>query len=237
MKGSGLFSGYAALKPHLLQGPGGLAAEIEKVASALAMSLAGMAFIAIEEWDAPVAANATAIMPSTATVDGTVTYTQGVPPVASATAGFIFNPTSLATAARNVTITGGGTTGQCPTSAVVTGVDAGGNSQTETITLTAGSGTGVKGWSKVTSFRFLGGTGTAGTEEIGFGIVIGLSYAPKARTGQTVTGFTPVFPELEDGAVITSNLGTIDATNHAFTPHDAPNGTHTYALYYEAIGS
>ena len=72
-----------------------------------------------QEWDAPPAASATAIMPSTATVVGSVTYVPqaGLTPVA----GVLTNPTSLGVAARNLTFTGGGTTGNCPTSAVIIG--------------------------------------------------------------------------------------------------------------------
>ena len=171
-------------------------------------------------------------MHATATVNGTVTYNYSAG--AAVGTGYLVNPAALAVAARDVTITGGGTTGQCPTSAVVTGLDAGGNPQTETITLTSGSGTGVKGWSAFTSIKFLGGTGTAGTEAVGFGVVIGLKFPPKIRVGQTATGFAPVFPELEDGAVAGSP-GSIDATHHTYTPAAAPNGTHKYALYYEVL--
>lgn len=187
--------------------------------------------IAVEEWDAPATAVTNAVMHATATVNGTVTYSYQANSVVGA--GYLVNPAALAVAARNVTIAGGGTTGQCPTSAVVTGLDAAGTLQTETITLTAGSGTGVKGWSAFTSIKFLGGTGTAGTEAVGFGIVIGLKFPPKTRVGQTATGFAPVFPELEDGAPAVA--GSIDATHHTYTPTDAPNATHKYALYYEVL--
>jgi hypothetical protein len=186
----------------------------------------------VQEWDAPATASATGVMLSTATVSGTVTYT--LVAGSTAIAGSIVNPATLATGgARNVTITGGGTTGQCPTSAVVTGLDALGNAQTETLALTAGSATGSKGWSSFISVQFLGGTGTAGTEEIGFGVKLGLFYPPKLRAGQT-SPLTPVFPEIVDGAVLSTGFGTIDTVNHSFTPATAPNGTHQYALYYEA---
>jgi hypothetical protein len=186
-----------------------------------------------EEWDAPVAASTNGIMHATATVNGPVTY---VPTTGAAvTTGALFNPAGMAVGAapRNVTIAGGGTTGQCPTSAVLTGFDGGGNAQTETIALTAGAGTGVKGWSSLTSVKFLGGTGTAGTEAIGWGVSIGLKYLPALRAG-TTSPYAPFFPEIEDGAVA-GTPGSLSNPGKLYTPHDAPNGTHSYAVYYEAV--
>jgi hypothetical protein len=225
-KGSGLFSGYAAKRPHVLAGHGE-GVEIADVANSISASFAGMKAVIIEEWLAPHAASATALMAATATVNGPVTYTSR--------SGALVNPAAFANAARNLTITGGGTTGQCPTSAAVVGFDAGGNPQTETIALTAGSGTGVKGWSKITSIAFTGGTGTAGTESVGYGVVIGLSYAPKLRAGQT----SPILPQKEivDGAVLGPATGSIDTVNHTYTPAAAPNGTHNYSIDYEAVAS
>lgn len=225
MLGSGLFSAYETLKRHLIVGPGGLAAEILEIVHSLLGTFGGLAGIQVEEWDAPPAASASAVMPATATVSGSVTYTTVL--------GQLFN-TAFAIAARNLVITGGGTTAQCPTSAVVTGYSAGGAQQTETIALTAGSGTGVKGWSKLVSIQFLGGTGVAGTEAVGTGVVIGLSRVPRLRAGQT-SPLTPVFPVIVNGAVLTTDLGTIDTVNYTYTPNSAPNGTNSYALYYDSI--
>lgn len=232
MKGSGLFSGYAAKKPHLITGPGGLAAEIAELGSAAEGALAGLAFLAVEEWDAPPAASATALLAATASVNGTQTFT-----------GSQLTQTAFAIAARNLVFTGGGTTGQCPTSAAISGFDAGGVAQTETVALTAGSGTGVKGWSKITKIVLTGGTGTAGTTEIGTGVVIGLSYVPQRRAGYAAT-YAPYFPEIVDGAVVAAattspyaGTGTLNATNKTYTPATAPNGTHKYCVYYDAKGS
>jgi hypothetical protein len=225
MQGSGIFSKYMTLKHHLLVGPGGLAAEVQELATSLEASLAGLKAIFIEEWDAPPAASAAAVLASTASTNGTVTYT--------AVAGTVLN-TAFTLAARNLVVTGGGTTSNCPTSAVIVGYDAGGNQQTETVALTSGSGTGVKGWSKVVSIEFLGGTGTAGTVEVGTGVKIGLSYGPKLRAGQT----SPLLPEREivDGAALSPSTGSIDTVNRTYTPAAAPNGTHKYAIQYEGIG-
>jgi len=185
------------------------------------------------EFDTPPTAAPAGIMPATATVPVTVTY---VPTTgASTVAGYLFNPPSMAVGAspRNVTITGGGTTAQCPTSAILIGFDAGGNPQTETITLTAGSGTGHYGWSSLSSVQFLGATGTAGTEEIGFGVVLGLPYAPILRAGMT-SPYLPIFPEIVSGAVLSPSTGELNNTYHTYTPASAPNGVHSYAVYYEA---
>lgn len=226
MKGSGLFSGYAALKPHLLNGPGGHAAEILELAQATLNSLTGLKALVVEEWDAPPAASATAVLASTPTVSGSVTYTSAASQLSN---------TAFTLAARNLVITGGGTTSNCPTSAVVHGFDAGNNAQTETIALTSGSGTGVKGWSKLTSIQFTGGTGTAGTIEVGTGVKIGLSYAPVLRAGQT----SPLLPQREiiDGVVSSPSTSSIDTVNHTYTPSSAPNGTHKFSIDYEVVAS
>jgi hypothetical protein len=225
-KGSGLFSGYAARRPHVLAGHGE-GTEITNLAADVTASFAGLKAIIVEEYLAPHAAVTNAFLAATASVNGTQTITSA--------SGLVPAPAALTAAGRNVTLTGGGTTGQCPTSAAVTGFDAGGNAQTETIALTAGSGTGVKGWSKVTKVVLTGGTGTAGTTAIGYGVVIGLSYAPKLRAGQT----SPILPQKEivDGAVLSPATGSIDTVNHTYTPAAAPNGTHNYCIDYEAVGS
>jgi hypothetical protein len=183
------------------------------------------------EFDSPAAAAAADVMSPTATVSGSVTYTvqKGTTPGV----GFLVNPATFAQGARNLVFTGGGTTAQCPTSAVITGFDGGGNAQTETVTLVAGSGTGAKAWSALTSVQFLGGTGTAGTEEIGIGVVLGLAIPPILRTGMT-SPYLAYFPEIVDGAVVgPPATGHLDATHNTYTPAAAPNGTHKYAVYYE----
>jgi hypothetical protein len=217
--GSGLFSNQSPIHKHLAQGSHGITGELGEIWRAVQALFGPMAAIAVEEFDAPPAASATAVMAAQATVSGPQTFT--APTIVE---------TAFALAPRNLVITGGGTTAQCPTSALVTGLDGNGRAQTETIALTAGSGTGVKGWSSVTSVAFTGGTGTAGTEEIGTGVVIGLKEYPKARTGATTA--QPPISELEDGAAV-GTAGTVDTVNHTYTPHDAPNGTHKYAVYYE----
>lgn len=54
--GSGIFSAQHASKAHLLQGPGGLAAEVQDVRLDLASSLAPELGTTIDEWDGPGAA-------------------------------------------------------------------------------------------------------------------------------------------------------------------------------------
>jgi hypothetical protein len=194
-------------------------------------SIPQLAQLVVEEWDAPATAVTTAFMAATASVNGTVEYFLGGSPG-------IATPAALSVAARNVTFTvGGGTASQAPTSASVVGLDAAGNPQQETVALTASAGTyaGVKGWSQIQSVTFTGGTGTGATVAIGFGVVIGLKFQPILRAGQT-SPIVPVFPELVDGAVAGS-AGHLSSANNTYTPNAAPNGTHKYAVYYEAVAS
>lgn len=57
------------------------------------------------------------------------------------------------------------------------------------------------------------------------GAVLKLSATPKQRAGGYV-----LIKEIVDG-VEAGVAGTIDATT--YTPNDAPDGTHSYAIYYE----
>lgn len=187
--------------------------------------------IAVEEWDAPAAGVANAIMHSTATVNGTAKYLFQAN--SSVGVGYLVVPAAFAVAARNVAVTSN-SNAQCPTAVDIAGLDAAGNPQTEHLALVLGAAVGVKGWSAFTSMTFTGGTGAAGTTIIGFGDIIGLKYPPMVRVGQTATGFAPVFPELQDGAAA-SPAGAIDATNHTYAPNDIPDGANKYALYYEVL--
>ena len=176
--GSGLWSKQTPTKDHLIDGPGGIAKEVQDVRLDLAAALQPLVGVAIEEYVDPPAAVATAIMLVTAREVGTVKY-QYAGLTGSVGAGAISPP-------RNIeVVTAGSTATQAPTSVTVTGFDAQGNALTEVITGTAaGAGTyvGVKCFAKVTQVTFTGGTGTGATISVGTGIVIGLSYIPKTRS-------------------------------------------------------
>ena len=221
--GSGLFSNQSPIHQHLAQGSHGTSGELGEIWRAVTALFGPMAALAVEEFDLPTAASSNAFLHSVATTNGTVTYTS---------ANGLLAP-NLSTGALNVVITSNANSA-CPTSAVITGFDAAGNAQTETIALTTGAGTGVKGWSSITSIELLGGTGTTGTTIIGTGVVIGLKQKPKGRLGQTTT--TVPFKEwLSTSGTITSpTAGSVDSTNHTYTPNSAPDGsTLSYAVFYE----
>lgn len=218
--GSGLFSNQSPIHQHLAAGSHGTSGELGEIWRAVQALFGPMAAIAVEEFSAPPTASTTALKVATATVNGPVTYTSAAGQLSNA---------AFALAPRNVVFTGGGTTAQCPTSALITGLNAAGKAQTETVALTAGSGTGVKAWSSVTSIAFTGGTGVAGTEAIGTGVTIGLKLDVKARAGATTS--QPPISENVDHA--TPTAGVLDPTNDTYTPNAAPNAAHNYVVYYE----
>jgi len=222
--GSGLFSDESPIHKHLAAGSHGTSGELGEIWRSLAALLAPMCSLAVEEFSLPSAAVSNSVLASVATSTGNVTYTS---------ANGLLNPAALALGALNLVVTSN-SNADCPTSAAVVGLDAAGNAQTETITLTSGAGTGVKAWSVITSIEFIGGTGTAGTTIVGTGVVLGLKQAPKARLGQT-TAAVPFKEWLDTSGTISSpTAGTIDCTNHTYTPHTAPNGTTlSYAVFYE----
>ena len=224
-QGSGLWSKQHAITVHLAQGSHGMTGEIADVRRDLLKVFAPLGAISVEEFSAPASASAVAVQAATATVVAGITYS-----VAGGT--LIDLSTTFAVAARNLTFTTGGTTtAHAPASALITGFDAAGLPQTETVTpaTTAALVAGVKGWSKITSIAFGAAGGTDATVSIGFGVVIGLKSPVKSRTGATTT--LPPIREYVDAA--TPTAGSLDTTNKTYTPNTAPNGTHKYCVYYE----
>ncbi len=230
--GSGLFSKQHAIRAHLAQGMHGWSGELAEVRKDILTCLTPLAGVAVEEFDAPAAASTTAMQAATATVVAGITYT-------TAAGGGLtdLSATTLEVAARNVTFTTAGTTpAHAPASALITGFDAAGLAQTETVTpaVTAATVSGVTGWSKITSIAFGAAGGTDATVSVGFGSVIGLKNVAKPRTGATTA--QPPFREYVDGA-LPATAGTIDTVNKTYTPNAAPNGTHQYAVFYELDGT
>ena len=215
--GSGLFNNQGPIHKHLAQGGHGQKGEFGELWRAIQGLLGPMVAIAVEEFFAPIAAVSNGVLHSVATTNGPVTYTA---------ANGVLNP--FATGARNLVITSNADA-TCPTSCAVTGLNASGQAQTETIALTSGAGTGVKAWSSITSLVFTGGTGTAGTTIVGTGVVLGLKLDALIRTGSTTS--LPPFREYVDHA--TPTAGVIDTTNNTYIPNSAPNAGHNYAVYYE----
>lgn len=143
--------------------------------------------------------------------------------------------TDLSRHPRQLVFTTAGTTpAHAPATALVTGVDAAGNAQTETVTLaqTATTATTTKFFAGFSSIAYAAGDGTGATVAIGFvDTTIGLSKKVKTRAG-----LTSAIREVYDGSLVTN--GTLTAAASAlpfgsYTPNAAPNGVHDYCIYYE----
>lgn len=177
--------------------------------------------LAVVEYTNPLTAAAAGLKAATATVAAIVTLVE--------TDLLQAGRTELAANPRNLTFTtAGGTAADAPANVVITGLDAEGKAQTETVTLaqTATVANGVKAWSKVTKIVYPAADGTGATVSIGFGVVLGLPKKPLARAGLAA----PI-REIAIGAAVTT--GTFDATNKTYTPAAAPNGTNDYCVFYE----
>lgn len=215
--GSPLFGKAAAAVPHLINGPGGVAAEVAKLRSDTGTVLNKLAALTVDEFTNAAAAAAAGLAAATATTVAPKTITAFI-------AGGV---TALATYARNITFTtAGGTVADAPPSALVTGTYLG-KAQTETINLSqsAGVATGTKPFSTVTSVAYAAADGTGATVSIGFGASLGLGQVIKSRAG-----LVEIIREIAIGAVVTS--GTITAVG-LYTPASAPDGVKDYAVYYE----
>lgn len=177
--------------------------------------------LAVVEYTNPLTAAAAGLKAATASVAAITTVLE-----ADLLSG---GKTELAANPRNLTFTtAGGTAADAPANAVITGFDADGRPQTETVTLaqTATIANGVKAWSKITKVVYPAADGTGATVSIGYGVVLGLPKKPQARAGLTA----PI-REIAVGVAVTT--GTFDATNKTYTPAAAPNGTNDYCVYYE----
>lgn len=213
--GSGLFSTAKAAIPHSMP------REVEDLRNDVKAALTPMAAISVDEFTNPLTAAAAGLLAATATTVAVQTVLEA----ALLTAG----KNELAANPRNLTFTTAGVTpADAPATAVITGFDAEGKAQTETVNLaqTATIANGVKAWSKVTKVVYAAADGAAATVSIGYGLVFGLKKKPKARAGLA----SPI-KEIAIGAAVTT--GTLDATNKTYTPAAAPNGTNDYAVFYE----
>jgi hypothetical protein len=213
--GSGLFTDQKAAVPH------SMTREVEDLRNDTARVLKPMCAMTVDEFTNALAASAAGLKAATASTVAVQTVLE-----ADLLAG---GKTELAANPRNVTFTtAGATPADAPATAVVTGFDAEGKAQTETVTLaqTATIANGVKAWSKITSIVYAAGDGAGATIAIGYGVVLGLTKTPKTRAG-----LTSAVHEISGGAVVTT--GTLDATNKTYTPAAAPDGARDYAVYYE----
>jgi hypothetical protein len=202
-------------------GPEG-AAIAKGIADAAALATSGT-FIC-DEWTDASAVSTTALKAAT-------TFTTDPQTILAAALTSSGGTAALAAYPRNVTFTGGGTTGHCPTQVVITGTDINDDSLSETLALSSGSGTGVKAFKTIVSFVFTGATSNDGTVACGIGKKFGLSRPIKQRIG-----LPHVIQELAINAVVTTGTYVAAATsppNGTYAPSANPDGSNDYALTYE----
>lgn len=224
--GSNLWTSQRAVKPHLVRGTGGVAAEVGDLRDDLTRELAPLAALTVEEFTNVAAADPNGIKTSIASSDAIQTYT-GAALNGVVGAGTMSPP-------RNITIT---TTTHADIDAVdvvITGLDINGDTQTDTITLTDGGNAtdvGTMAFASVSSIVVPAQSGTGGALEFGFGDVIGLGKQIVTRAG-----LATAIKEIAVGAVVTNGVFVAAATsgpNGTYEPNTVPNGTNDYALYYE----
>lgn len=230
---SKLFGSKNPIKPHLVVGPGGLAAEIydvrRDVEAAFSTMESGGGLIRTDEFTNPAAESTDAIKLSIATdtsvasygstaLDGAVGATEMVPPR---------NPT--VTASASVDVTGG----------VVTFTGrirlADGTLAAATATVTVASGGGATyaaagALSFVDSISVPAQGGVGGTLSFGFGARLGLKAKIKERAGLLAP-----LREVAVGAVVTTGAFATPTgcPVTVYTPASAPNAARDYAVTYE----
>lgn len=180
--------------------------------------LGKLAGITVEEYTAPVAAVANAILLAKATTVAPASYSGAGLDGAVGGAVMAYG--------RNITVTtAGATPADAPATVLVTGLRRG-VVQTETITVaqTATIATGVKAFDTVTSLAFAAADGTAATVAVGFGAALGTVATPKSRKG-----LCNIIAETANSAKVTNGVLTADL----YTPNSVPNATLNYVIYFE----
>ena len=230
---SKLFGNKHPITPHLVLGPGGLAAEIydvrRDVEAAFSAMESGGGLVRTNEFTNPVVADTNGIKLSiatdtsvasygTASLDGVVGAAEMVPP-----------RNLTVTASASVDVTGGVVT----FTGRVRLADGSLAAATATATVVAGGGatyasTGVLSFVDSISVPAQGGVG--GTLEFGFGARIGLNSKIKARAGLTAP-----LREIAVGVVVTTGAFALPAgcPVTVYTPAAAPDGARDYAVTYE----
>lgn len=231
------FGTQAAKKPHLVQGKGGVAGEVDDLrndveAAFVAFESNGSLFRTVE-WTDPALADVDAILTARASsasedvIDENAAEWVGMaemdPP-------------------RNVTITtsdGGTLTDIDAVACVVVGMVRDENgvliAQTDTITLTAdaaATNAGTRAFSTVTSITIPAQTGTGGLIEVGFGDIIGLPAPMKERAGL----LAPLREVESSSGVVTTGTftsSTAQPPNGTYEPSTTPDGSEDYSLTYE----
>jgi len=217
--GSGLFKNKKFQTPHLAQGGHGVSEEVKNLRADLLAEFAPLAALTVEEFTNPATGGAADLLVATATTVAVQSYLP---------AGLIAGGLAkLAAFPRNLTFTTAGSTpSDAPANVVVTGTYRG-KTQTETINLaqTATIATGLKPFSTITSIVYAAGDGTGATVSIGIGAGVGVASVPKSRAG-----LAALIREISAGSLVTN--GALTAAG-LYTPNSAPNGSTSYAIYYE----
>lgn len=146
-----------------------------------------------------------------------------------------YNSAALSQVARQLVFTtAGGLASDAPANVVITGKDANGAVQSETLALaqTAATATSTKYYAEVDSLAFAAADGTGATIAITFSANVGLQRKAIARSGTTPL----LIKEWMDGSAPTAGVLIVPTTaipNGAYTPNAAGNDVHDYAIYYE----
>lgn len=223
MAGSGLLSNAGPIKPHLIQGPHGQAAEINDIRTDLTAQIGALLTNTVEELTAPAAASTNALLAAFATpLVGVLLVQQEKDLLTAGKAALRLSPRRL------VYTTAGGTAANAPASVVIEGLDNFGKPVKETLALaqTATTATSVNVYSKINRLTYAVGEGASATLALGWSVALYVTKKPKARTGLVL------IRELMDGAEIAPATGTL-TTAGLYTPAAAPNATHNYAIYFE----
>lgn len=215
--GSGLLSKGGALKPHLLKGPGGVAAEVNEVRAELGAGLGALCTLTVDEYISPPPASTTAFMLSTLTSITALVLTGAL-----FTGALGAGPVTLPFP-RPMTVTTTDNSGHAgyTGSVVIKGFDVRGLAISDTLVLTNNaSTTGVVCFAKVVEIDIPAQPDALGHIAVGFAAALGLTKKVKPRTVFQGAPFYFLFKEVVNGVVVTSGTVASPAT-------DGPQGAYS----------
>lgn len=216
--GSGLLSKGGPLKPHLLTGPGGIAAEINEVRSELGAGIGALCTLTVDEYLSPPPASTTAFMLSTLTSITALVLTGALFTGALGT-----GPVTLPFP-RPMTVTTTDNSGHAgyTGSVVIKGFDVRGLAISDTLVLTNNATTtGVVCFAKVVEIDIPAQPDALGHIAVGFAAALGLTKKIKPRTVSAGAPFYFLFKEVVNGAVVTTGSvasPTTDGPQGAYSP-------------------
>lgn len=214
-------------KPHLVVGPGGLAAEIydlrQDVDAAFGLLESG-GFIRTDEYPNAAAADDDYFKAAFNGSTSVVTL--------RASAGDFLFTSAPGGLAREIVITRSNTPNAFSTGTIKVMGTCYGENVTLDFVQPNDDGNDVltstqrRGLHTIEEIRIPANLLATGTFKIGYAAALGLFGAVKTRAG-----LAAIFREVVDGAVVNPPTATIDG--RLYTPAAAPNGAHDYALSYE----